>query len=66
MEEIKVANIKCGGCAATIREHLGSMPGVEEVDVDIKGGVVKVSGEGLSRDRIEEKLLSIGYPPQAH
>ena len=66
MEEIKVANVKCGGCAATIREHLTPMDGVKEVDVDIPGGVVTVYGEGLSRAQLEDKLLAIGYPPRAH
>lgn len=66
VEEIEVANVKCGGCVATIREHLASMPGVKDVDVDIQTGVVKVHGDGLSRNQLEDKLRSIGYPPRAH
>lgn len=66
MEEIKVANVKCGGCAATIREQLAPLSGVKDVDVDIQAGVVKVQGDGLSRDQLEDKLRAIGYPPQAH
>ncbi len=66
VEEIKVANVKCGGCAATIREQLAPLSGVKDVDVDIQTGIVKVRGDGLSRGVLEEKLRSIGYPPQAH
>ena len=63
MEEIKVANVKCGGCAATIRQNLAPLAGVNDVDVDIQGGVVRVRGEGLSRAQLEEALRAIGYPP---
>jgi copper chaperone len=64
VEEIKVANVKCGGCAATIRKNLTPVAGVKSVDVDIQGGVVKVHGDGLSRSQLEDKLRAIGYPPR--
>ena len=35
--QISVENIKCGGCASTIRSKLEAMAGVEKVDVDIVG-----------------------------
>lgn len=66
MVEIKVANVKCGGCASTIRDNLAAMPGVKDVSVDIQGGVVSVAGEALDRHRLEAKLREIGYPPLGH
>lgn len=66
MEQIRVANVKCGGCAATIRDKLTAMPGVADVTVDIDGGLVTVSGEAVSRPAVEAKLREIGYPPREH
>lgn len=64
MEEIKVANVKCDGCAATIRDGLADLPGVQIVNVDIPSGMVKVVGEGVDRAGLEAKLRDLGYPPQ--
>ncbi len=64
MEEIKVANVKCDGCVATIRDGLAGLPGVKETSVDIPTGVVRVIGEGIDRNGLEAKLRELGYPPQ--
>lgn len=64
MEEIKVTNVKCGGCAATIHDRLTSLSGVDNVTVEIQDGVVRVYGRDLSRDRLEDCLRAIGYPPR--
>lgn len=66
MEHIKVANVKCGGCAATIREKLSAVPGVTEVGVDVPAGTVTVQGNGVSRAAVEKTLRDIGYPPAGH
>ena len=61
-EVITVANVKCGGCACTIRESLLSMGGVTDVDVAVAEGRVTVHGEELSRDQLTTNLAEIGYP----
>ena len=61
-EIITVANVKCGGCACTIRESLQSMDNVTDVDVDVAEGRVTVHGEELSRDQLTTILAEIGYP----
>ena len=59
---IEVENIKCGGCAGSIRKGLAAVDGVGSVEVDIEGGVVEVqASEGL-RPEIIRKLASMGYP----
>jgi len=63
MEEIKVANVKCDGCAATIRDGLASLPGVKEISVDVPTGTVRIIGEGVDRGGVEDKLRELGYPP---
>jgi copper chaperone len=62
IENFTAQNIKCGGCVSTIQEGLGSLPGVDKVDVEIEGGKVTVTGANLSRSQISAKLKDLGYP----
>jgi len=61
----KVANVKCGGCATTIRDGLMSLPGVVEVAVEVSGGEVAVRGESLAHEVLVAKLIALGYPVQS-
>ncbi len=60
--QINVENIKCGGCAATIRGKLEAMDGVDKIDVDIEAGVVSVAGSEDTRESVTARLLQLGYP----
>ena len=64
METLKltVANVKCGGCVSNIQQGLSTINGIDNVDVEINGGVVTISGEQLNQSQISEKLQSLGYP----
>ena len=59
---LQASNIKCGGCVDTIRSGLTPLPGVDEVEVDIKTGGVAVTGEQLDEQRIVAVLAELGYP----
>ena len=59
---ITVENIKCGGCASTIRTKLLSDARVRDVDVDIQGGAVHVQGEASARPDVVAALARLGYP----
>lgn len=61
-ETILATNIKCGGCATTIRENLLKLDGVQEVEVDVASGRVEVRGEHLERSRLTARLAELGYP----
>ncbi len=61
--EIKVKNIQCAGCARAIGKGIGVIPGVYGVNVDIANKVISVDHtEEITKDVLEEKLKSIGYP----
>ena len=60
--EIDASNVKCGGCASNIQNGLSSLPGVDQVEVDISTGHVTVSGSDLNRDELAQKLKELGYP----
>lgn len=62
MLKIEVENIKCGGCANTIKSRLQGMDGVGEVVVDIDVGVVTVETDDAKRQTIVDRLASLGYP----
>ena len=60
--ELKVENIKCGGCAGTITKKIGAIEGVTSTEVDIDAGVVKVTGEDGLLETVTSTLLKLGYP----
>ena len=60
--QINVENIKCGGCASTIRSRLEAMAGVDKIEVDIGDGIVSIEGSEDSREAVTAKLLKLGYP----
>lgn len=61
-EEIKIANLKCNGCASTIRKELLNIKGINHVDVELEKDSVEVSYENVDRAIIINKLHSLGYP----
>ena len=60
--EIQVENIKCGGCAGTIKKNILSDSRVEAVEVDIEQGLVVIDSKDEARDDYSAALLKMGYP----
>lgn len=61
-EEIIIANLKCSGCATTIKNKLMELPGMQDVNVVNDEDKVIVTYDNLDRSAITEKLHSLGYP----
>lgn len=59
---IEVDNIKCHGCANTIRKKVMATHDVNELTVDVQAGAVTVTSKADSREEIEKTLRSLGYP----
>lgn len=59
---IQVENIKCGGCANSIKKGLMDEAGVSTVAIDVENGMVSIDGKNLDRDAIAAHLLKMGYP----
>ena len=60
---IPVQNLKCGGCANTIRNRIGELEGVHEVEVDeMKAEVTLSYSEESVLLSIKKKLAALGYP----
>ena len=62
MTVIKIENLKCGGCAATIKKGLLSIENVSDVLVDVENDTVSITSENVLIDLIKEKLSKLGYP----
>ena len=60
--EIKIENLKCGGCAATIKKGLLALNLVSEVIVDLEKSLVSVVSADENGMIIKEKLSKLGYP----
>ena len=59
---IAVEDIKCGGCANTIRSKLVEQELARVVDVDIQLGEVHVHGNPEWRTQVAAALAKMGYP----
>jgi copper chaperone len=61
--KILVENLKCGGCANTIKNRLINLTGVFSVEIDIESAAIKVEhNQSISRLGIVAQLQSLGYP----
>ena len=63
MTTIEILNLKCGGCANTIKKGLLTVEGVNEVTIDVESSVVSIdSNESSALKLVKQKLSSMGYP----
>ena len=60
--DIQIENLKCGGCAATIKKGLLSLENINEVEIDIENAIVSVTSKNESLEEIKAKLSKLGYP----
>lgn len=65
-ETFYVENIKCGGCANSIKDTLGKILGIQGVEVYLEQHKVCIMGIGLNRSNLKEKLSSLGYPEKGN
>ena len=58
-----IDNLKCGGCANTIRQALSQFNELDSVDINIEDGAITVrSGQELQRTEYLGVLKKLGYP----
>lgn len=60
--DIIVENIKCGGCANSIKTKIKALEGVNDVTVNVEEGTVSIDGDEADRDNYIAALLKMGYP----
>ena len=63
IKNIEIVNLKCGGCANSIKKGLQSIEGVNGVDVELETSKVSVDVENETVvEELKNKLSSMGYP----
>lgn len=62
---IEIENLKCGGCASSIKSALRKIDGVQGIEVQLENGSISVEGD-VDRQILLEALNSIGYPEKGH
>ena len=63
MKTINILNLKCNGCANTIKKGLLSIEGINNVEVTLENSEIKINE--VSDDvftQVKEKLSKMGYP----
>jgi len=62
-EKIFIQNLKCGGCANTVKSVLTKEIGVQSVDVNVENSLVTIDHTGeTKRETFIENLTQKGYP----
>jgi len=60
---LEIVNLKCGGCANSIKKGIIAIEGVKEVDVELETSNVTVEVENETVvDEVKKKLSTMGYP----
>ena len=59
--KLELENIKCGGCANSIKSKLINQFGAQNVEVDNETGIISFDYEN-EIDKIEQSLTKMGYP----
>jgi copper chaperone len=59
---VTVTGMTCGHCAASVRQEVGSIPGVTGVNVDVASGRVTIDSEHqVGADAIMNAVEDAGY-----
>lgn len=59
---VTVTGMTCGHCAASVREELGEIPGVQAVEVDVASGAVTIDSVApVDADAIRSAVEEAGY-----
>lgn len=59
---LEVENVKCGGCAATLKKKLAPLFGEVEVDLEVHPRRITLEMEEEQMDALRTALREIGYP----
>lgn len=58
----EVLNVKCGGCANTLKKSLLEEFGEVEVNLEVEPRVITLDIDESKEEVLKEKLRSLGYP----
>lgn len=56
-----VAGMTCGHCVLSVREEVGEIADVTDIDVDLASGRLTVGGEGITDEAVKAAVVEAGY-----
>lgn len=61
---ISVENLKCNGCASTIKKGLEQFDEIQNINIDIEQSSIEINfdGENKNIEIYKSKLHKLGYP----
>lgn len=59
---LKVENVKCGGCASTLKKRLEPLFGDVSVNLDVHPREITLEIEEAQMEQLRQSLREIGYP----
>ncbi len=61
--DLPVSGMSCAACVQRVRQALASLPGVEQENIDVQVGRVRLDyyAEALSAESIRARIESLGY-----
>ena len=62
IQTFKIINVKCGGCASTLKEKLFEQFGEVEVDLEVEPRQITLDIEEKDIPLLGEALKKLGYP----
>lgn len=61
-QTFEVINVKCGGCASTLKTSLKDEFGEVEVNLDVEPRQITLNIEESAIPALRKKLIKLGYP----
>ena len=58
---VKVGGMTCNHCKANVQNNLSSIDGIDEIEIDLESGRVKMTGDEIDLSEVKSKVESIGY-----
>jgi len=62
MKTFEVLNVKCGGCANTLKKSLLEKFGEVEVNLEVEPRQITLDVSDNKVEALRKKLISLGYP----
>lgn len=62
LQTYEVENVKCGGCANTLKTKLKESFGEIEVDLEVHPRKITLDIEENQKEELQKKLRALGYP----
>lgn len=63
--ELSVSGMSCGHCAASVKEELSEVPGVQNIDVNLRPNEVStvtfITDTGVDDDAVRAAISEAGY-----